>query len=239
MTKIVLSKLDRIDMRTTLAKINILKTADLPKEREDTIFVLAATDENLEAVGNDSDQVYIPATQLTSDNQSVNGLHIYFDLENYPFYQKAKEIIEKAAKPKGVFRFRRMVKQGENASLLIGDLYVLSSLLGEAQDIQVKKTDQSVTPSHTIIMMNFGGGTMAHIEYTVTDRERIELEWSGIKNIIEFDSDEMRPIQPSGNTQLPLSYSVDSIVATAHKVDQTLVDRLNHFSERINGGADK
>ena len=106
---------------------------------------------------------------------------MYFDLENYPFYQKVKEMIGKEDKPKGVLRFRRMVKKDENQSLLAGDLYVLSSLLGEPQDVQVKQTDQSVTPAHTIIMMNFGGGTMAHIEYTVTNQERIELEWSGIK----------------------------------------------------------
>ena len=49
-------------------------------------------------------EVYIPSTGLTTDNKNL-GWHVYFDLENYPFYQKAKEIIGKEDKPKGVFRF--------------------------------------------------------------------------------------------------------------------------------------
>ena len=158
------------------------------------IYVLAASEEQLKAVENSENEVYIPFTELTDDHQR-SRLDVYFDLENYPFYQKVKEMIGKEDKPKGVFRFRRMVKQDENNSLLTGDLYVLSSLLGEPEDIQVKQTDQTVIPAHTIILMDFGGGTMAHIEYTVADQERIELEWSGIKTIIEFDSDQMRPIQ--------------------------------------------
>ncbi|WP_421102832.1 hypothetical protein ACOKXV_08730, partial [Sporosarcina psychrophila] len=181
-------------------------------------------------------EVYIPFTELTADHQML-GWHVYFDLANYSFYQKVKELIGKGDKPKGVFRFRRMVNQYENNSLFTGDLYVLSSLLGEPQRIQVKQTDQTVIPVHTIILMDFGGGTMAHIEYTVTNQERIELEWSGIKTILEFDSDQMRSIQQGSKASLPLAYSVDAILATAQKVDQVLVNRLNYFSNLFNGGA--
>ena len=110
-------------------------------------------------------------------------------------------------------------------------------MLGEPQDIQVKQTAQTVIPAHTIILMDFGGGTMAHIEYTVAKQERIELEWSGIKTILEFDSDQMRPIQQGSKASLPLAYSVDAILASAQKVDQELVNRLNYFSNLINGGA--
>lgn len=235
MGKVVLARLEKVDHKETVENVKVVDSVG----QEEITYILADTAENFDKVSNDGNQIYIPSTLLTVDDQDTKGLHVYFDLENYSFYQKAKEMIEKETKPKGVFRFRRMVKQGESDSLLAGDLYVLSSLLGDPQDVQVKRTDQSVTPAHTIIMMNFGGGTMAHIEYTVTDRERIELEWSGIKNIIEFDSEEVEIVQ-SGNKTIPtLVYSVDAILATAYQVDQTLIDRLSHFSGLIAGGVNK
>ena len=182
--KIVFASLEKLDFRNTFENVSVIESVEQLKNttNEDTTYVLAVSEEQLKVVGDSGNEVYIPSTELTADHQSL-GWHVYFDLENYPFYQKVKEMIGKEDKPKGVFRFRRMVKQYENKSLLTGDLYVLSSLLGEPQRIQVKQTDQSVIPAHTIILMDFGGGTMAHIEYTVTKQERIELEWSGIKTI--------------------------------------------------------
>ncbi|KAA0965554.1 hypothetical protein FQ087_04440 [Sporosarcina sp. ANT_H38] len=240
MTKIILSKFDRIDFRTTLENISVVESAEQIREGEngEAVIVLDATVENLQAVENDAHQTCIPSTMLTTDYQNLN-VSVYFDLENYPFYQKAKEIISKEDKHKGVFRFRRTVKHVEDVSLLAGDLYVLAALLGDPHDVHVKRTDQFVTPAYIIIMLYFGSGTMAHIEYTVTDQERIEFEWSGIKTIIEFDSGEMRPVQPGSKATLPLTYSVDSILATARKVDQTIIERLNHFEMLVNGGANK
>ena len=237
MSNIVLSKVDKLDLNTTLTAVEVVDSVE--SIAGDTTFILEITDKNLAAIDNSSHSFYIPSTALSAVDQDTAGLRVYFDLENYPFYQAAKAIITKEAKPKGVFRYRRTVKQGENDAILASDLFVLSSLLGEAQDVQVKRTNAKVTPSHTIIMINFGGGTMAHVEYTVSDHERIELEWSGDKNIIEFDSNEMRPIQPGSKTKLPLVYPVDTILATAYEVDQNLVDQLNHFESLIDGGAHK
>ena len=238
--KMIFSRFDRIDFRTTLENVSVLESAEQLRENEngEAIIVLAATVENLQAVKNHAHQVYIPSNLITTNNQNLDS-SVYFDLENYPFYQKAKEIISKEDKRKGVFRFRRTVKHVEDVSLLAGDLYVLSALLGEPQDVHVKRTDQTVTPAYIIIMLYFGSGTMAHIEYTVTDQERIEFEWSGINTIIEFDSDEMRPVRPGSKTAFPLTYSVDSILATAYKVDQALIDRMNHLGLLVDGGATK
>ena len=47
----------------------------------------------------------------------------------------------------------------------------------------------------------------------------------------------MRPIQQGSKASLPLAYSVDAILASAQKVDQELVNRLNYFSNLFNGGA--
>lgn len=236
MTKVVLANTERLDLVSSLAQVNVLDSPSDLSATDETVSVLSDVSDHLSVLNDDKNEVYIPSTLLTENHIAQENVHVYFDLENFPFYQRAKDIIEQEDKPKGVFRYRRMVTKDEKSSTLIGDLYVLSSLLGDAEDIKIKQTDQSTIPAHTIITVNFGGGTMAHIEYTVSDRERIELEWSGVKNIIEFDSDEMSPIEPIDRTKLPLLYTVDSILETAHQVDQELLEQLNNFTELVNGG---
>src|SRR5690625_4610131 len=236
MTKVVLANPHRLDFVSTLVKTNMLESVEQITTDEEVVSVLPDESENLTVENNHETKVYIPSTLLTNDVINKSNVHVYFDLENYPFFQKAKEVIEEGPKSKGVFRFRRMVKQGEDPNILAGDLYVLFSLLGSVEDIKIKQTDQTITPAHTIIMINFSDGAMAHIEYTINDRERIELEWSGVKNIIEFDSDEMSPIQPIDQTKLPLLYTIDSILETAHKPDQSLIDQLQTFEEIVSGG---
>ena len=235
--KIVFASLEKLDFRNTVENVILIESVEQLNNTtyEDTTYVLPVSEEYMGIIADAGNEVYIPFTELTVDHQSL-GWHVYFDLENYPFYQKVKGLIDKEEKPKGVFRFRRMVKQYENNSLLTGDLYVLSSLLGEPQRIQVKQTDQTVIPVHTIILMDFGGGTMAHIEYTVTNQERIELEWSGIKTILEFDSDQMKPINPNDRTLSPLKYSVDDIVSSAKVIDEKILNRLDYFQKQVGEG---
>ncbi|WP_413375020.1 hypothetical protein [Alkalihalobacillus sp. 1P02AB] len=161
----------------------------------------------------------------------AEGLNVYFDLEQYPFFQKLKEML--ANQQKGIFRFKRKANKNEGVHLLIGDLYVLASLLGEPKDIQVKRTNSAVTPYHVIVTISFKGGSMAHVECTFTtdDREFIEFEWNGIKTIIEFNSIEMTT---NLETSLP-QYNLSAILASAHKVDQKLMNRLEYFSRVIIG----
>lgn len=236
MTKVVLGRKDKIDLRTTLKEVAY---PDSVKgiNAEDVLVFVESTEDNLSAVDIKTQEVYIPSHQLTANQAVSENVYTYFDLENYPFYQAAQKIIKKEAKPKGVFRYRRMVEKDTGDALFASDLYILASLLGEPEDIKVKKTDPNGFPAHIIVLVNFGGGTMAHIEYTISDQERIEFEWSGIKNIIDFDSVKMTPMEPKNKTALPLSYSVDSIVSLAHKVDQSLLDQLEKYSQLINGGA--
>ncbi|MFK4997049.1 hypothetical protein ACI2OX_04095 [Bacillus sp. N9] len=87
-----------------------------------------------------------------------------------------------------------------------------------------------------IVTVQFHDRAMAHLEYTFSVGERIEFEWSGINKIIEFDSEEMRPIYPKGYTSLPLIYSVDSIIETAHGADKNLLSTLKAYTEIIEGG---
>ena len=239
MAKIVLGNIDKLDLHTTLEKVHVIESVDeFIAHEEGKIYVLEDKDEHVQAVINAEHEVYLPAGTLTAAYQCPN-VKVYFDLENYTFYQKAKELIQKEKKPQGVLRFKRTTNQALNESLMTEDLYVLSKLLGEPIDVQVRQTNPSVLPVHVIIMINFGGGTMAHLEYTFTqtDEEHIEFEWSGVKNIIDFDSDALKPIQPDHSRNLALVHSVDSILQTAHELNKERMDQLDHFKRLINGGA--
>ena len=223
--KLVYADIKKLDVSRSLENCSVVESVKQIKKIEDTTYILPVTESEL---GFPEDaEIYVPF----NTTRLQDGLSVYFDLESYPFYQKTIEIIKTA--PKGVFRYRRIVEKEDYESLMIGDVFVLLSLLGEPQDIQVKKTDQTRTPAHTILTVNFGGGTLAHIEFTVGAQERIELEWSATNSILEFDSDQMRSIQPDGSA---MSYSVDTILATAHHVDFELLNRLNKLTELLGGG---
>lgn len=233
MSNIILTKTDKLDFNTTTVDVEL---ADNPLNlTEDKTYILEPTVDNIKAAKMGDSDLFVPVTAVSTDD--IGRVKVYFDLENYPFYQVAKEIIAKDKKPKGVFRFRRTANQGETDAVFSGDLFVLTSLLGETESIQIKRTNRNVFPSHTIVMIDFGGGTMAHLEYTISDHERIELEWSGEKQIIEFDSDEMRGIQPGNLTKLPLIHSVDAVLDNAHEVDEELMEKLSYFKKLLSGGA--
>lgn len=219
MRTIVFVDLNKIDGQTKFKKgISIEPTNQL-------------TDETI-LVPDEAINVFIPSSSKL-ENASVS-VNVYFELEQYPFFHKVKEKIKG---PKGVLRFRRETRNEGSERLLASDLLVFSSLLGEPESVQVKRTKQEVNPYHIIVTVNFGGGTMAHLEYTFSSEiERIELEWSGIKNIIEFDSKEMNPIDPNSNTNPTLTFSVDSIFATAHKADQEFIETFEKYSQLISGG---
>src|SRR5699024_11710889 len=90
-------------------------------------------------------EVYIPAHLLTTDQAVANNTYVYFDLENYPFYQSAKAIIEKEDKPKGVFRYRRKVKEGTGEKLFASDIYMLASLLGDRKSTRLNSSHVSIS----------------------------------------------------------------------------------------------
>src|SRR5699024_4374529 len=239
MAKIVLGNVDKLDFRTMFEKVHVIESVDEFNAHEaGKTYVLNDKEEHVQAIIDAEHEVYLPAGTLKAAHQRPN-VKVYFDLENYPFYQKAKELIQKETKPQGVLRFKRTTNRALNQSLMTEDLYVLSSLLGEPIDVQVKQTNPSIHPIHVILMINFGDGTMAHLEYTFTqtDEQQIEFEWSGVKNIIEFDSETLKPIQPDYRRNLALVYPVDSILQTAREVNEELIDQLDHVKKLIDGGA--
>lgn len=242
MATIVLGNKAKIDNRTTLHHIQNCDVITDITHNHDVVNLLESTEENIKLVTIDDHQLYIPSTLLADFANAKASIHVYFDLENYPFYQSAKAIIEQRTdrkKTKGVFRFRRMVQQSDNDQTLIADLYVIFSMLGWPIDCNVRRTNQEKTPAHTILLLNFGNGTIAHIEYTISDQNRIGMEWSGIKSIIEFDSNEMNPFDPINKTKLPLMYAVDSIIQTAIQLDDDVIKQLNAINQMISGGTQK
>lgn len=226
--KLLFANMKKLDV-SFLGNCSVVESVGQIEEtnNEDAIYILPAT--KLESSLPENEELYMPFNSAILQY----GWRVYFDLECYPFYQKAKEVIEKGVAPKGVFRYRRIIGIEDYKSLVIGDLYVLLSLFGEPRDIQVKMTDQTLTPTHTILTINFGEGTIAHIEFTVGTEERIEFEWSGINTILEFDSNQTRPVQPALSY---MRYSVDSILEKAHMVNLEFITRLNQINELIKGG---
>ncbi|SDN57012.1 hypothetical protein SAMN05518871_10632 [Psychrobacillus sp. OK028] len=236
---IILSDLEKINTHSTLANLTILKSLDeiSGSSNENTNYVVATT-EYAKAIASKKENIYLPYSLLMEKHRN-DQVFVYFELEAFPFFHSFSQIIKNEPQPKGVFRFRRTSSKESLQSLMAGELYMFSSLFGELKDIHINKTDSSKVPRHMIIMLHFENGTMAHIEYTVGNQEKIELEWSGIKSIVEFDSDQMKPITPNDKTKSPLTYSVDAILSSARVLDEKVFLQLDDFQKLLDGGAQK
>jgi hypothetical protein len=227
MPNIVLANMERIDFVTTTVDVDVvdsvanvrnntslldLNTASLPDIRDQTVFV--------------------PATWLHREN--LNEVKVYHELAQYPFFQQAQSVIQENGAAKGVFRLRRVVKDVKNTAIIASDLCVLASIFGEPALLDVLHSHANAQPNHVIVMIHFAGGTMAHVDYTFSDKESIELEWSGVRQIIEFHSDEMNPFDPRSYTSLPLQYNVDSILRNAEPAEQVL-PKFQEFLQAVGG----
>ncbi|GAQ16943.1 hypothetical protein OPHB3_0867 [Oceanobacillus picturae] len=182
------------------------------------------------------DVIYIPS-RLLSEVKHRHNVFVYFELECFPFFQKAKELIGTNSKPKGVLRYRRITKKDHNEALLIEDVVSISLVLGKPKHVFIKRSKQK-HPYHVIVTLDFGGGTMAHIEYTLADRERIELDWSGIEQIIEFNSEEMNPILIDDTLADGFSLRMEPEVAIrrSRPANQELFTLLDEYRELLRGG---
>ncbi|KPL59219.1 hypothetical protein [Rossellomorea vietnamensis] len=233
MGNVVIGRIDKIDEQR--AETPFMKSSMKEPEGNETLFLSSQEFDEGRFAGKEV-RLFIPSG-LVDDCKDLSNVSVYFELELYPFYQKIKEEMVSDEKPRGVLRMRRTVSEKESEAVMLGDLYVLSSLVGEPSEAMVKRTKREVRPSHVILTVDFGRGTMGHLEYTfANEAERIEFEWSGIKRIIEFDSDEMTPLTPEGLTPLLLSYSVDAILSGAHPADEDLLQSLNKYRSLLNGG---
>lgn len=177
-------------------------------------------------------QMYLPAETVWS-NHEIFGCYVYFELECLPFYKRAKEMIEQGDQPSGVFRYRRQVNTEDHLAYMTCDLYVLSRLFGTPLDTHVKQTKAGVYPAHTIVTIDFGNGRIAHLEFTESEQKQIELEWSGIGKIIEFNSEEMVSLSTETNS---LTIPVQNIFKHAQIVDQELLDQLKGIEHLLTGG---
>lgn len=171
------------------------------------------------------EKVYIPTAAIPAV-LATETVNVYLELETYPFFRRFKELMESQSEPKGVFRYRRMCKQDTAESLLIEDLFVITSLFGDPDRVHVKRTVRNIFPFHVIVTLKFPNGTMAHVEYTLTDKEQIELEWNGIQQIVEFCSDEMNASISDDRLSSSLDVSAIAVIATAHKQNESFMNRL-------------
>ena len=213
-----------------IGQVSILHSMEHLEEmnNEQDSFVLDATVENLKALEKKEHDYFIPSGLLRYINEDSKA-RVYFDLECYPFYRKIKQVIENGSKANGVFRFRRMTS-GENLDIMADDLYVLSLLFGEPKEKHIKKTKRDFGPNHMILMVRFESGAMAHVEFTTSTVDRVEMEWSGMRQIIEFDSEEL-----SGQL-IPLQFTAADVKSVAKNIDAELIDRVRFFRSFIAGG---
>ena len=235
---IVLCDLEKIDTPTAESNKCFLHSLDDIQTIFKKDFTYVVNTKEFEKAAALSGNLFIPYSLFRDNRNNVQAL-VYFELEAFPFFESFTQIINSENTPKGVLRFRRAIRKENFHYSIVGDLYVFSSLFGEPLDIHLKKTDEAKVPRHIIIMIDFGGGTFAHIEYTVSDQEKIELEWSGVKNIIEFDSDQMKPIIPRDKTFSPLTYSVEAILSSARVLDEEIILQLEDFQRLLDGGVKK
>ncbi|WP_066190628.1 hypothetical protein [Gracilibacillus timonensis] len=195
--------------------------------------------DSLDEVGEEGKDIYISSSLLAMAGER-NNVHVYFELECYPFFDKVRNLIGQQVKPKGVLRYRRKTKKDINESLLIEDMAVICSFFGDTEHVFTKRSKQK-HPYHVIITLNFGGGTMAHVEYTVTNKDQIELEWSGVGRILEFDSDEMNPFMSNGSNieALSLGLNTKTILDRSYFVDVELLETLDKYCKLIKAGDKK
>ncbi|GIO26989.1 hypothetical protein [Ornithinibacillus bavariensis] len=161
--------------------------------------------------------VYVPATVI--DTIQGNNVKAYHELLQYPFFQRTKETILEEGTPKGVFRLRRMVDSVKNNAVILSDLCVLASMFGETEKVVIRHSRLGVVPAHVIVLIRYVCGTMAQIDYTFSDKEFVELEWSGIRKIIEFHSEEVNPVKPSLYHPITLQYDIKSILESSKRLD--------------------
>lgn len=229
MVNVIYENVERIDRFTTTVDVDVVNSIE--QASGETVLIDAGLT-TIQDFGYHT--VYVPAFYL---NRVKGGkVKVYHELAQYPFFQEAKSIMSSNESPKGVFRLRRLLETEKNDSIIASDLCVLTSLFGEPEVIDVKHSRYGLEPQHVIVTANFVRGTMAHIDYTFSSKESIELEWSGIKQIIEFNSDEMNPMKPSHFTTLPLRYNVDSILDSAEDLD-LVAPKLTRF-QRVIGGVE-
>jgi hypothetical protein len=223
MSKTVIGRLEKID----------------PSSVSGDTMLLSLNDVSLKPpAGGEGDHLFIPV-DLAEDYKGKRNVKVYFDLELYPFFQKIKEVITADENPKGVLRMRRTSPESGSEAVIRGDLYALAAIAGEQETIDVRSTNQEAVPLHTILTIRFAGGKMAHLEYTFgAAEERIELEWSGIKTIAEFDSEEMAPVKPGVHSRLPLLYGVGDILEKSHSADESFYEQLEIYKTLLRGGGD-
>ncbi|MUK87385.1 hypothetical protein GMD78_03085 [Ornithinibacillus sp. L9] len=222
MRKLIIGDLDKFTL-----EVNQMK------EKEDTYLIRSLNDVDHLVLSHD-DQVFFPMSKLPQV-KSVDDPYVYFDLESYPFFQKAKEIITSDPHPQGVFRLRRKTRSTTtNDPIIVDDLFVVSSMFGSPKMVYVKRTAKDQSPLHIIVTVTFNCGTMAHLDYTFMDEEVIELEWSGNKKIIEFTSMEADPFATKKDHTL--IYSIDSVLDHSHPVNDSLLKRLDDIRNLVTRG---
>ncbi|WP_077297837.1 hypothetical protein [Virgibacillus pantothenticus] len=200
-------------------------------DRVDTFFV-AHNQIATEAVKK-ADRVIVPSTEAEKF-LTAKEMYVYFDLAAYPFFQKLQQIIEADVKKKGVLRLHRATKQQAFFPVCKEDILVCTYLFGEVCNLYVKHSSSS-KQAHTVIMVQFTTGAIAHLEYTTTNYEKLTFDWSGDRMIAEFDSIDMAPIKTttSPDCSSSLYHTIDTVLSSCKPLNSKLQNKMNNLENQL------
>lgn len=234
---IVLGNLNKIELGDddkNMVIIHSEKDIERYKENKAKIMVISKM-KNLELFKGSGDKIYIPSTMIKREWK--DKAYVYFELEQYAFFQKLREILTAEMRKKGVLRFRRLVNSELDQSIILSDFYAFSTFFGECEVVQVKRTSNTKGPIHVILAATFSENVLAHLEYTFLpqEKETVALEWSGVKNILELNSNEMDPLLSNEQTNQPLDYSLSSIIKNSHLLNEDLIGKWDQLNQMLFG----
>lgn len=180
-----------------------------------------------------ADRVIAPSTEAEKF-LTAKEMYVYFDLAAYPFFQNLQQIIEADVKKKGVLRLHRAMKQQAFFSVCKENILVFTYLFGEVCNLHVKHSNY-FKQAHTIIMVQFTTGAIAHLEYTTTNYEKLTFDWSGDRMIAEFDSNEMAPIKTTASldSSVSLYHTIDTVLSSCKQLNSTLQNKMNNLENQL------
>jgi hypothetical protein len=192
------------------ADMDTIDLGNLSTTGEETILLDLDSCKPEELTGH---RIYVPAILINSI-QGEN-VKVYHELQQYTFFDSVKEVILQDRERKGIFRLRREINGQKNNLVIASDLCALASIFGTMEKVVVRHSRLGLEPKHIIVMVRYSAGTMAHIDYTFSDKESLALEWSGTRRIIEFNSEEMNPVVPSRYLKATVQVHIVPIIRSA------------------------
>ncbi|GEN56158.1 hypothetical protein GCM10012290_06880 [Halolactibacillus alkaliphilus] len=178
---------------------------------------IISLEEELQDKLSKKDTLYVPYEKY---KQEFDNVKVYTDLESYAFFDKLSGVITQRQDKRGVLRLGRKIGGDFDKTILVDDLIALSGLFGKISFVKINHSQRNIKPMHVSIILRFMDGVLANLDYTFNQKEDIFIEWSGINEIIEYDSAKIQSFKRFDDKASSLYYDVNMIVKNAYEPDQ-------------------